>query len=400
MATAFDPRPVEARWYPFWDEQKYFQPGPSRTGRHFCITIPPPNVTGVLHLGHAIQHSIHDCLLRYHRMKGDATLCVPGTDHASIATEVKVKDWVQQSEGKSRHEIGREEFLKRAHIWKDKYGGAIIGQLKALGCSYDWERERFTMDEAYSRAVLTVFKQWHEEGLIYRGLRLVNWSPGAQSTLSDLEIEYREVQGSLWHFRYPVVGSDEHIIVATTRPETMLGDTAVAVNPTDERYTHLIGRKVLLPLQNREIAIVADEYVQKEFGTGAVKVTPAHDPNDYDIGQRHGLEQITVIGFDAKMTQASGSKYFGLTREEARRTVVADLDALGFVEKIEPYTHEVGHCSRTGTVIEPLLSEQWFVRMKELARPVADAIKMNRVRYVPERYGQTSLEWLENIRDW
>jgi valyl-tRNA synthetase len=399
MATAFEPRPVEARWYAFWQEQKYFQPGESRTGKHYSITIPPPNVTGVLHLGHAMQHTIHDCLIRYHRMKGDAALCVPGTDHASIATEVKVTNLIREAEGKSRHEIGRDEFLKRAYAWKDKYGRTIINQLKSLGCSYDWDRERFTMDEGYSRAVLTVFKDWYDKGLIYRGLRLVNWSPGAQSTVSDLEIDYLEVQGNLWHFRYPVEGTDEHIVVATTRPETMLGDTAVAVHPDDERYKHLHGQKVLLPLMNRAIPIVTDQYVDKEFGSGAVKITPAHDPNDYEIGQRHGLEMITVIGFDAKMTEAAGS-YAGLTREEARKKVVADLDALGLLEKIEPYTNSVGHCSRTGTVIEPLLSEQWFVSMKDLARPVADAIKMGRVKYVPERYAATSLEWLENIRDW
>jgi valyl-tRNA synthetase len=400
MATAFDPHPVEARWYSFWQEHDLFAPSENKTGRHFCLTIPPPNVTGSLHLGHALQHSIHDCLLRYHRMKGDATLCVPGTDHASIATEVKVLDLVRETEGKSRHEIGREEFLKRAWIWKEKYGGTIINQLKALGCSYDWSRERFTMDEKYSRAVLTVFKRWYDEELIYRGLRLVNWSPGAQSTVSDLEIEYREVQGNLWHFRYPVEGTDEHIVVATTRPETMLGDTAVAVHPDDARYKHLHGKRVLLPLVNRLIPIVADSYVDASFGSGAVKVTPAHDPNDYEIGERHGLEKITVIGFDAKITDAAGAEYSGLAREEARKKVVRDLDALGLLEKIEPYTHSVGHCSRTGSVIEPLLSEQWFVDMKQLSTPVADAIKMNRVHYMPERFANTSLEWLENIRDW
>jgi valyl-tRNA synthetase len=400
MATAFDPHPVEARWYEFWQEHGLFAPSENKTGRHFCLTIPPPNVTGSLHLGHALQHSIHDCLLRYHRMKGDATLCVPGTDHASIATEVKVLDLVRETEGKSRHEIGRDEFLKRAWVWKEKYGGTIIGQLKALGCSYDWSRERFTMDEGYSRAVLTVFKKWYDEELIYRGLRLVNWSPGAQSTVSDLEIEYREINGSLWHFKYPVENSDEYIVVATTRPETMLGDTAVAVHPDDARYQHLHGRRVLLPLVNRPIPIVADNYVDASFGSGAVKVTPAHDPNDYEIGERHGLEKITVIGFDAKITDAAGAEYCGLAREEARKKVVKDLEALGLLEKIEPYTHSVGHCSRTGSVIEPLLSEQWFVDMKQLAQPVIDAIKMNRVHYVPERFANTSLEWLENIRDW
>jgi valyl-tRNA synthetase len=399
MATAFDPHPVEARWRRFWQENGYFEPNEARTGKTYSITIPPPNVTGSLHLGHALQHTIHDCLLRYHRMKGDRTVCVPGTDHASIATEVKVLDLIKETEGKSRHEIGREEFLKRAWVWKEKYGGTIISQLKSLGCSYDWSRERFTMDEEYSRAVLTVFKQWFDEGLIYRGLRLVNWSPGAQSTVSDLEIEYREVAGSLWHFKYPVENSDEFITVATTRPETMLGDTAVAVHPDDARYKHLIGKRVLLPLMSRSIPVVADQYVDASFGSGAVKVTPAHDPNDYEIGERHGLEKITVIGFDAKMTEAAG-EYSGLMREDARRKVVADLQVLNLVEKIEPYTHSVGHCSRTGSVIESLLSEQWFVSMKQLSTPVVDAIKMNRVRYIPPRFADTSLDWLENIRDW
>jgi valyl-tRNA synthetase len=400
MATAFDPHPVEEKWSNFWRDENLARPRESTTGEKFCITIPPPNITGSLHLGHALQHSIHDCLIRYHRMKGDATLCVPGTDHASIATEVKVLELIRETEGKSRHEIGREEFLHRARDWKEKYGGTIINQLKALGCSYDWSRERFTVDREYSRAVLTVFKTWFDAGLIYRGLRLVNWSPGAQSTVSDLEIEHRETNGSLWHFRYPIENSDEFIVVATTRPETMLGDSGVAVHSKDERYAHLVGKRVLLPLTDRAIPIVADDYVDATFGSGAVKVTPAHDPNDYEIGARHGLEQITVLGFDAKMTDAAGEEYSGLTREEARKKVVADLQALNLVEKIEPHVHSVGHCSRTGSVIEPLLSEQWFVDMQRLATPVADALKMNRVHYIPERFAGTSLEWLENIRDW
>ena len=405
MPTAFDPHPVEAKWYTFWQEHNYFAPDESASAENnaangrYCITIPPPNVTGVLHLGHALQHSIHDCLIRYHRMKGEATLCVPGTDHASIGTQVKVEQHIFATEGKTRHDVGREEFLRRSWDWKDKYGRTIIEQMKSLGCSYDWSRERFTMDEGYTRAVLTVFKEWFDKKLIYRGLRLVNWSPGAQSTVSDLEIEMREVQSHLWHFKYPVKDSDRFIVVATTRPETMLGDTAVAVHPNDERYADLVGKSIVLPLMNREIPIVADGYVDKEFGTGAVKVTPAHDPNDYEIGQRHDLPMMTVIGFDAKMTAEAGD-YAGLTREEAREAVVRDLQAQDLVEKIEPYTHSVGHCSRTGVIIEPLLSEQWFVDMKELARPVADAIRMNRVRYVPERAAETSLVWLDNIRDW
>ena len=400
MATAFEPRPVEERWARFWDAHKYFQPFAPAPGQpYFCITIPPPNVTGVLHLGHALQHSIHDCLLRFHRMNGVPTLCVPGTDHASIATELKVDALIRETQGKSRFDVGREEFLRHAYAWKDKYGSTIIEQMKALGCSYDWHRERFTMDPAYSRAVLSVFKDWFDAGLIYRGLRLVNWSPLGQTTISDQEVVHQTVSGFLWHFRYPIQGSNEHIIVATTRPETMLGDTAVAVHPDDERYKHLIGQQVLLPLVNRAIPIVADAEVSREFGSGAVKITPAHDPKDYEIGVRHSLPQITVIGFDARMTEAAGS-YVGLTREEARAKVVADLQVLGLIEKIEPYEHSVGHAERTGEVIEPLLSEQWFVSMKELARPVADAIRQERVKYLPERYAATSLEWLDNIRDW
>jgi valyl-tRNA synthetase len=400
MPPAFEPHAIEEHWYAFWRESGYFQSSaPVGDEQPFVLTIPPPNVTGVLHLGHALQHAIHDCLLRYHRMAGHPTLCVPGTDHASIATQVKVVNQIQETEGKTHFELGRDEFMRRAWVWKEKYGGTIIEQLKALGCSYDWSRERFTMDEGYTRAVLTVFKKWYDEGHIYRGYRLVNWSPGAQTTVSDLEIDYREVTGKLWHFRYPVKDSDGFIVVATTRPETMLGDTAVAVHPGDARYKHLIGKTVLLPLMNREIPIIADEYVDAEFGTGAVKVTPAHDPNDYEMGERHGLEKISVIGFDARMTAAAG-EYSGLTREEARQAVVRDLQAQGLVDKIDDYTHSVGHCARTGTVIEPLLSEQWFVAMKELVRPVIDAIKMQRVSYIPERFANTSLDWLENIRDW
>jgi valyl-tRNA synthetase len=400
MPTAFDPHPVEAKWYVYWQQHDYFRPtGTPSEGHRFVITIPPPNVTGVLHLGHALQHSIHDCLIRYHRMRGMPTLCVPGTDHASIGTHVKIEQEIWETEHKTRFELGREEFMRRAWAWKEKYGSTIIEQMKALGCSYDWGRERFTMDEGYTRAVLTVFKQWYDKGYIYRGYRLVNWSPGAQTTVSDLEIEYREVNSHLWHLRYPVPGSDRTIVVATTRPETMLGDTAVAVHPDDERYRDLIGKTVRLPLMERDIPIVADSLVDASFGTGAVKVTPAHDPNDYDMGQRHGLPMISVIGFDANMTAEAGA-YAGLSREDARQAVVRDLEAQGLLEKIEPYTHSVGHCARTGTVIEPLLSEQWFVSMKELARPVADALRMNRVRYVPERFASTSLEWLDNIRDW
>ena len=400
MATAFDPRPVETKWSQIWLDENLGQPRQPENGeRPFVVTIPPPNVTGVLHLGHALQHAIHDCLARYHRMKGEPTLVVPGTDHAGIATQVKVQNLLLE-EGTSREALGREAFVNRVYDWKNQYGATIIEQMKALGCSYDWERERFTMDDAYVKAVLTVFKEWFERGLIYRGTRLGNWSSGAQTMISDQEIDDKEIKGALTYIKYPVEDMEnEFVTVATTRPETMMGDSAVAVHPDDARYTHLHGKNVMLPLMNRPIPIITDDYVASEFGTGALKVTPAHDNNDYELGQRHGLQMISVIGFDDEITDAGGA-YAGLKTAEARARVVEDLKALGLVEKQEPIVHTVPHCARTGVVIEPLLSEQWFVAMKELARPVADAIRMNRVSYQPSRAADTSLEWLDNIRDW
>ena len=398
--TAFDPKPVETKWSQIWLDENLGQPTDAATAnkRPFVVTIPPPNVTGVLHLGHALQHAIHDCLARYHRMKGEPTLVVPGTDHAGIATQVKVEDLLRK-QGTSREELGREEFINRVYNWKNQYGATIIEQMKALGCSYDWERERFTMDDAYVKAVLTVFKSWFDRGLIYRGYRLVNWSSGAQTVISDQEIEPRETTGALTYIKYQVENSDEFVTVATTRPETLMGDTAVAVHPDDARYQHLRGKRVILPLVNRAIPLILDDYVDFEFGTGALKVTPAHDSNDYELGQRHGLEMISVIGFDDRINE-NGGAYAGLTTAQARQKVVEDLKAQGLLEKQEPLVHTVPHCSRTGVVIEPLLSEQWFVSMKELARPVADAIRMNRVEYLPPRFAQTSLDWLDNIRDW
>ena len=400
MAPAFDPRPVESKWSQIWLDQNLGVPRQPHPGeRPFCITIPPPNVTGVLHLGHALQHAIHDCLLRYHRMKGEPSLVVPGTDHAGIATQIKVETLLR-SQNTSREELGREAFVERVYGWKNQYGATIIEQMKALGCSYDWGRERFTMDEGYVKAVLTVFKSWFDRGLIYRGYRLVNWSSGAHTTVSDLEIDNREVTGALTYIKYPVENTPgEWVTVATTRPETMMGDTAVAVHPDDARYQHLHGRNVILPLMNRPIPLITDDYVDYEFGTGALKVTPAHDTNDYELGQRHGLPMISVIGFDDTITDEGGA-YAGLTTAGARAQVVEDLRAQGLIEKQEPLVHTVPHCSRTGVVIEPLLSEQWFVSMKELARPVADAIRLGRVEYLPARFGNTSLEWLDNIRDW
>ena len=407
MASAFDPKPVETKWSQIWLDQNLGQSAdldatranPAHANaRPFVVTIPPPNVTGVLHLGHALQHAIHDCLARFHRMKGEPTLVVPGTDHAGIATQVKVETLLR-NQGTSRQELGRDEFIARVYEWKNQYGATIIEQMHALGCSYDWNRERFTMDEAYVNAVLTVFKNWFERGLIYRGTRLGNWSSGAQTMISEPEIEPRETAGTLTYIKYPVENSDQFVTVATTRPETMMGDTAVAVHPDDARYAHLHGKNLVLPLVNRAIPLIADDYVDYEFGTGALKVTPAHDQNDYEIGQRHGLPLISVIGFHDEIT-ADGGAYAGMKTADARHRVVEDLRALGLIEKVEPITHSVPHCSRTGVVIEPLLSEQWFVAMKELARPVADAIRMNRVQYVPPRFGDTSLDWLDNIRDW
>ena len=400
MATAFDPRPVETKWSQIWLDEKLGQPAaPQSNERPFVVTIPPPNVTGVLHLGHALQHAIHDCLARYHRMKGEPTLIVPGTDHAGIATQVKVQNLLLE-EGTSREALGRDAFVGRVYDWKNQYGATIIEQMKALGCSYDWERERFTMDDAYVKAVLTVFKEWFERGLIYRGTRLGNWSSGAQTMISDQEIDDKEIKGALTYIKYPVEDMEnEFVTVATTRPETMMGDTAVAVHPGDARYTHLHGKNVILPLMDRPIPIITDDYVASEFGTGALKVTPAHDNNDYELGQRHGLQMISVIGFDDEITDAGGA-YAGLKTTDARAKVIEDLKALGLIEKQEPIVHTVPHCSRTGVVIEPLLSEQWFVAMKELARPVADAIRMNRVSYQPPRFADTSVEWLDNIRDW
>ena len=403
MAPAFDPQPVETKWSQIWLDEKLGQPtaatSPDKTQkRPFVVTIPPPNVTGVLHLGHALQHAIHDCLARFHRMKGEATLVVPGTDHAGIATQVKVETLLR-NQGISREALGREEFISRVYDWKNQYGATIIEQMHALGCSYDWERERFTMDEAYVRAVLTVFKSWFERGLIYRGTRLGNWSSGAQTMISDQEIDDKETKGTLTYIKYPVENSDEFVTVATTRPETMMGDSAVAVHPDDARYAHLRGKNVVLPLVNRAIPMIFDDYVASEFGTGALKVTPAHDQNDYELGQRHGLDQITVIGFNDEITE-NGGVYKGMKTADARVRVVEDLRALGLIEKVEPIVHAVPHCSRTGVVIEPLLSEQWFVAMKDLARPVADAIRMNRVSYKPARFADTSVDWLDNIRDW
>ena len=394
LQKAYEPREVEARWYKKWVSDNYFHAEPEPDKQPFCIVIPPPNVTGKLHLGHALDNTLQDILIRWRRMRGDNTLWIPGTDHAGIATQAKVEEQLAK-EGKSRYDLGREAFLERVWEWKEQYGGTIINQLKGLGASCDWERERFTMDEGCSRAVREVFVRLYEKGLIYRGSYLVNWCPKCNTTISDIEVEHEEREGSLWHIRYPYADGSGFIEVATTRPETMLGDTAVAVHPDDERYHGKIGKMVVLPLLNREIPVVADEYVDMSFGTGAVKITPAHDINDFEMGLRHQLPKITVIGFDAKMNEHAGP-YEGLDRYECRRRVIADLEERGLLVKEESHSHAVGQCYRCDTVIEPLVSKQWFVKME----PAIKAAETGQIHFVPERFTKIYLGWLENIRDW
>lgn len=404
MDKQYDPKQVEAKWYACWQERGYFRL-PSRAdhpGRPaYCLTIPPPNVTGSLHMGHALQHSIHDCLARWRRMCGDRVLVVPGTDHAAISTNMKVEQLLAE-EGVSRHDLGREQFLERCWEWTRKYGGEIIEQLKALGCSYDWDRTRFTLDDDYYRAVQQAFVHFHQRGWLYRGHRVVNWCPACASTVSDLEVQHADQEGKLWHILYPFVAGEGGVIVATTRPETMLGDTAVAVNSQDPRYTHLHGKTVRLPLMNRDLPIICDDVlVDPKFGTGAVKVTPAHDLNDFEAGERNGLPSVVVIGEDACMTEEAGA-YAGLDRYDARARVVADLDSQGLLVKIEDYNYNVGRHDRCQTVLEPLLSEQWFVRMSELARLALEVIEDGKVqvKYVPDRFRGYTIEWLRNLRDW
>ena len=398
LEPIYDPKVVEDRWYERWMERGYFHAGVDPEREPFCIVIPPPNVTGALHLGHAFDMTIQDVLIRWRRMQGYEALWLPGTDHAGIATQAVVERELAR-EGRRKDELGRAGFLERVWSWKEKYGGTIIKQLKRLGCSCDWERERFTMDEGCSAAVREVFLRLYEKGLIYRGSYLINWCPKCRTTISDVEVEHEEHASNLWHLRYPYEDGSGYIEVATTRPETMLGDTAVAVNPADERYRAAVGKTVVLPLMNRRIPVIADGYVDMSFGTGAVKVTPAHDINDWEMGQRHDLPSIPVIGFDAGMTPEAGA-YAGLDRFAARGRVVEDLQAGGFLVKVEPYTHAVGQCYRCDTVIEPLISRQWFVRMKPLAEPAMRAAEDGRIQFVPERFTKIYLTWLENIRDW
>jgi valyl-tRNA synthetase len=400
LEKTYDPKVVEEKWYAHWESSGFFnaaaRPGDAEA---YCITIPPPNVTGELHMGHAIQHAIHDAVTRRKRMQGFETLCLPGTDHAGIATQMKVEQELAQEEGKTRYDIGRDELMERIWAWKERYGNTIYDQLRKLGCSYDWERSRFTLDEEYAEAVLKAFQHFHTNGWIYRGTRMINWCPSCGTVISDLETEEIEQQGHLWHIRYPSVDGELDVVVATTRPETMLGDTAVAVHPTDQRWLKAIGGRLRLPLTDREIPIVSDEYADPEMGSGAVKVTPAHDPNDYEIGLRHELEQIQVIDFDGSMTPAAGP-YAGLDRYACRDQVVKALEAQGLLVKVEDHEHAVPHHDKCGTVIEPLPMEQWFMNMKPLAEKTRPYIESAEIEYVPERFRGYALEWLDDIRDW
>ncbi len=399
MATRFDPQAIEAEIYRAWEDAGAFVAHRQEGKKPFTIVMPPPNITGQLHMGHAMDCILQDAPVRYHRMKGDPTLWLPGTDHAAIATEVKIVD-AMRKEGLTKEGIGREAFLERAWKWKEEFGGRIVHQQRKMGVSCDWSRERFTMDEGCSRAVREVFVRLYEKGLIYRGQRMINWCPSCRSALSDAEVVYREQDSHLWYIRYPGVDGGEGVVVATTRPETMLGDTGVAVNPQDPRYTDLVGKKVILPLMNREIPVVADDYVEMAFGTGAVKMTPAHDPNDFEVAQRHDLEIITVTNDDGTMNENAGP-YAGMDPMACRRAVVEELERQGLMVRIEDYKHNVGFCYRhENTVVEPRLSEQWFVRMKPLAEPAIAAVREGKTRFVPDRFSKIYYNWMENIRDW
>ncbi|MCX7921431.1 MAG: valine--tRNA ligase [Clostridia bacterium] len=398
IAKTYDPKQVEEKLYKEWMDKGYFHAEVDQSKTPFTIVIPPPNITGQLHMGHALDNTLQDILIRWKRMQGYSALWLPGTDHASIATEAKIVE-AMAKEGITKDMLGREKFLERAWDWKKHYGGRIVEQLKKLGSSCDWERERFTMDEGLSEAVKEVFIRLYKKGLIYRGERITNWCPKCNTSISDIEVEYEEKEGNFWHIRYPVKDSNEYLVVATTRPETMLGDTAVAVHPEDERYKHLVGKMVVLPLVNREIPIIADEYVEREFGTGVVKITPAHDPNDFEVGLRHKLPQIRVMNDDATMNE-NAAQYQGMDRYEARRQMVEDLNNLALLVKIEGHKHNVGTCQRCRTIIEPIISKQWFVHMKPLAEPAVEVVKNGTIKFVPERFSKTYFNWMENIQDW
>ena len=400
LPKIYDPTQVEGRIYDFWMDGGWFRADRGGDKKPFTIVMPPPNVTGQLHMGHAMDCTLQDILIRYKRMQGYNALWLPGTDHAGIATQIKVEEDLRVREGLSRHDLGREKFLERVWDWKNKYGDTIVRQQRKMGASCDWSRARFTMDEGCSKAVREVFVSLYEKGLIYKGSRIVNWCPHCVTALSDAEVEYKEKPGNLWHLRYPIVGEPgRYLVVATTRPETMLGDTGVAVNPADERYKDLVGKKCLLPLMDREIPIVADEYVETEFGTGCVKMTPAHDPNDFEVGLRHNLESIRVLDDNGRVNE-NGGKYQGMDRYEARKAVLADLEALGLLEKTEDYTHNVGTCYRCGNDVEPIISAQWFVKMAPLTGEAIRVVRDGETKFVPERFTKNYINWMENLHDW
>ena len=398
LAKAYEPKEVEDRIYDFWMKGKYFHAEVDPKKKPYTIVIPPPNITGQLHLGHAMDETLQDTLIRWRRMQGYSALWLPGTDHASIATEAKIVE-AMRKEGVTKEEIGREKFLERAWAWKDEYGGRIVEQLKKLGSSCDWDRLRFTMDEGCNKAVNHVFKKLYDKGLIYRGERIINWCPHCKTSISDAEVEFEEKEGSFWHLRYPLSDGTGYIELAPTRPETMLGDTAVAVHPDDERYKALVGKTVILPLVNKEIPIIADTYVEQDFGTGVVKITPAHDPNDFEVGLRHKLPVINIMD-DGGVINENGGKYAGMPALEARKQIVKDLDEGGYLIKIEPIKHNVGTCYRCGTVVEPRVSTQWFVRMEPLAKPAVDVVKNGEIRFIPDRMDKIYYNWMENIKDW
>lgn len=399
LAKNYNPKDFEDRIYKEWQDKGLFKSKIDKTKKSFSIVMPPPNITGQLHMGHALDDTLQDILTRWKRMDGYEALWIPGTDHASIATEVKVVDKIKKETGKSKYEIDREEFLEHAWAWKEEFGGKIVNQVKKLGASCDWDLERFTMDEGCNKAVTNFFVKLYEEGHIYRGNRIINWCPDCKTTLSDAEVEHEDQEGNFWHIKYPIKDSEEYLEIATTRPETLLGDSGVAVHPEDERYSHLVGKFAILPLVGRELPIVADEYVDKEFGTGAVKMTPAHDPNDFEVGQRHQLEGINVMNDDATMNDLAG-KYAGMDRYECRKALVVDLKEAGYLIKVEKHDHAVGTCYRCHTTVEPRLSLQWFVKMDELAKPAIDILKKGELKFVPDKFDKTYLQWLENIRDW
>ncbi len=399
IAKNYDPSEFEDRIYKNWVEKGYFHAEVNSEKEPFTIVIPPPNVTGQLHMGHALDETLQDILIRYKRMQGYNALWIPGTDHAGIATQIKVEESLRVNEGLTRYDLGYDAFLERVWDWKKHFGGRIINQLKKIGSSCDWDRERFTMDDGCSKAVREVFVNLYNKGLIYQGSRIINWCPHCITALSDAEVEHEEQAGHFWHIKYPIKDSDDFVIIATTRPETLFGDTAVAVNPDDERYKDIIGKTLLLPLTDREIPVIADEYVDKDFGTGCVKITPAHDPNDFEVGARHNLEKIRVMNDDATMNEYAG-KYCGMDRYECRKAMLVDLEEMGLLVKVEDHTHNVGTCYRCGTSVEPIISKQWFVKMKPLAEPAIKAVKNGDTKFVPERFSKTYMNWMENVLDW